>query len=316
MIILITGGCGAIGTIALEYFLNNYKDKDDLIINLDAQTYCANNYHTQFFKLPNYKFIKGNICDGDLISFILDTYNPNIILHLAAETDVDNSFRNSTVFTETNVIGTHTLLECINNTNIKPKLFIHMSTDEVYGSVNNNEISHETSMYAPSNPYSATKAAAEMLCHAYIKSFNLPIIILRCNNVISPFQHEEKLIPHVITQLLKNKKIKIHGEGKAKRTFIDGYDIATAINIIIKRGQIGEIYNIGTTMEYTVMEVVSKIVAILKPDENIDNLIEYIPDRLFQDYRYSINSSKLIELGWNSIVNFDESINKVINIKL
>jgi UDP-glucose 4,6-dehydratase len=313
MKILITGGCGAIGSIVLEYFLKSYSNENDLIINLDAQTYCANNYHTRFLKLPNYKFIKGNICDEDLISYILDIYKPDIVLHLAAETDVDNSFLNSTKFTETNVIGTHTLLECAKKHS--DILFIHMSTDEVYGEVNNNEICHENSMYSPSNPYSATKASAEMLCHAYSKSFNLPIIILRCNNVISGYQHHEKLIPHCVNQLLNNKKIKIHGKGTAKRTFIDAYDIAKAIDIIIKNGKINEIYNIGTNMEYTVMQVVEKIVNIMKPNANIDELIEYVPDRLYQDYRYSIDSSKLIKLGWNAEISFDESINNLIEIK-
>lgn len=312
MKILITGGCGAIGTVVLEYFLNNYPN--DEVINLDAQTYCANNYHTKFLKLPNYKFIKGNICDEDLVNYILKTYNPEIVLHLAAETDVDNSFLNSTKFTETNVIGTHKLLECIKN--YKKTLFIHMSTDEVYGEVDNNQTCHENSMYAPSNPYSATKAAAEMLCHAYYKSFNVPIIILRCNNVISPYQHKEKLIPHCITQLMNNKKIKIHGNGSAKRTFIDAKDIAVAIDIIIEKGKIGEIYNIGTDMEYTVMDVVKNIAKIMKPEESdIKNLIEYIPDRLYQDYRYSIDCTKLKNLGWEKNISFEESIKNVIEIK-
>ena len=315
MNILITGGCGAIGSVVLEYFIKNYENH--LIINLDAQTYCANNYHNTFLKLKNYKYIKGNICDEDLISFILQTYKPEIIIHLAAETDVDNSFRNSTIFTETNVVGTHKLLECIKNLEIesRPKMILHMSTDEVYGSVDNYQICHENSMFAPSNPYSATKAAGEMLCHAYIKSFNLPIIILRCNNVISAYQHQEKLIPHAITQLLNNKKIKIHGKGEAKRTFIHAYDIATAINIIIKKGTIGEIYNIGSDMEFTVMEVVQKIVAIMKSDENIENFIEYVPDRLYQDYRYSIDCSKLKKLGWENEITFDQAIINVIDIK-
>jgi dTDP-glucose 4,6-dehydratase len=312
MKILITGGCGAIGSVVLEYMLKKYNSESCLIINLDAQTYSANNYHIQFLKLPNYKFIKGNICDGDLVDFILDTYKPQIIIHLAAETHVDNSFNNSIKFTETNVIGTHTLLECAKKYNNLER-FIHMSTDEVYGSVNNEQICKENSMFAPSNPYSATKAAAEMLCHAYIKSFNLPIIVVRCNNVSSPFQHKEKLIPHIITQLLSNNKVNIHGKGLSKRTFIDAYDIASALDIILINGENEEIYNIGTDLEFTVLEVVEKIKNILKPKDNIDEIITYIPDRLYQDYRYSIDSNKLINLGWERKINFDDSIKKVIS---
>ena len=319
MKILITGGCGAIGSIVVEYMLNKYNKIDDissvnsdLIINLDAQTYSANNYHTNFLKLPNYKFIKGNICDGDLVDFILDTYKPGIIIHLAAETHVDNSFENSIKFTETNVIGTHTLLECAKKYG-KLKTFVHMSTDEVYGSVENGDICKENSMFAPSNPYSATKAAAEMLCHAYVKSFKLPIIIVRCNNVISPFQHNEKLIPHTISQILTNKKINIHGQGLAKRTFIDAYDIANALNYIMTGGNNGEIYNIGTDLEFTVIEVVEKIMKLLVPSEKLEDRVKYIEDRLYQDYRYSIDSTKLINLGWKRTVEFDESIKKVIS---
>jgi len=318
MKILITGGCGAIGSILVEYLLTKYSKIEDssstlsdLIINLDAQTYSANNYHTQFLKLPNYKYIKGNISDGDLVDFILETYNPNIIIHLAAETHVDNSFENSIKFTETNVIGTHTLLECAKKYGKLDK-FIHMSTDEVYGSVTNDEVCKENSMFAPSNPYSATKAAAEMLCHAYIKSFKLPIIIIRCNNVISPFQHKEKLIPHVVTQISKDKKIHIHGLGLSKRTFIDAYDIANAINVIINKGKNEEIYNIGTDQEYTVLEVVEKIMKIMKPNEKFDGRIIYVPDRSYQDYRYSIDCTKLQELGWKPEISFEESIKLVI----
>jgi dTDP-glucose 4,6-dehydratase len=241
---------------------------------------------------------------------------PEYIIHLAAETHVDNSFGNSLAFTRTNVLGTHTLLECVKEYIVKGgelKLFLHMSTDEVYGSVDDDEPARkETALFAPSNPYAATKAGAEMLCHAYQKSFGIPIIITRCNNAISKYQHEEKLIPRTIRNLLEGKRMTIHGEGKAKRTFIHAYDIASALDVVMTRGEVGSVYNIGTRMEYSVIEVVQHILELLKPGERMEDWIEFIPDRAFQDYRYYIDMSELMRLGWKEEISFEQAVKEVI----
>jgi dTDP-glucose 4,6-dehydratase len=211
-------------------------------------------------------------------------------------------------------MGTHTLLECMQHIG-GVKLFVHMSTDEVYGSVNDNEICTEKSMFAPSNPYSATKAGAEMLCHAFTKSFQLPIIIVRCNNAISPYQHIEKLVPQCVDSILNNRKINVHGDGKSKRTFIHATDIATALDKIVKNGAIGEIYNIGTSMEYNVLAVIKEIVSQMKPLDNYQDWIQFVSDRAFQDYRYSIDSTELRKLGWTEKITFKDAIKDVIAYK-
>jgi dTDP-glucose 4,6-dehydratase len=217
------------------------------------------------------------------------------------------------------VYGTHVLLECVrNHLDTKEgknfRLFLHMSTDEVYGSVDDDESPRvENALFAPSNPYSATKAAAEMICHAYWKSFNLPIIISRCNNAISKYQNEEKLIPRTINNIMSGMKVPVHGEGKSKRTFIHSYDIADALKLMSERGTIGSVYNIGTDCEYTVLEVVSRILKILKPGSVVEDHIEFHPDRPFQDYRYAIDATALQQLGWSPRFTFDDSLRYVVD---
>lgn len=318
--VLITGGCGAIGSVVINWLKRVYPHT--LFVNIDALTYCANK---DFVKEPhdNYRFYYGNINDADFINYVLAKEKPTLVVHLAAETHVDKSFGNSFRFTQTNVMGTHTLLECVKNYG-GVELFLHMSTDEVYGSVCDTEQCNENALFAPSNPYSASKAAAEMICHAYIKSFGMPIIIMRCNNAISPYQHEEKLIPRCIEVMLSClegdvKRIPIHGRGDSKRTFIHSQDIATAIDVIAARGEVGKIYNIGTdeNMEYTVMDVATTVVRqVMGLKANVYDYIEYVEDRAFQDYRYSINSSALRQLGWRETVSFDDAVFDVVKHKL
>lgn len=306
--VMFTGGCGAIGSVMLNYFINKYPDVK--FVNLDALTYAGNSDNID--KKDNYKLYHGNICNVELVNYIFESEQPDILVHLAAETHVDNSFGNSFAFTQTNVFGTHTLLECARKYN-KLQKFIHMSTDEVYGSVDDGEKCNEiTSMIAPSNPYSASKAAAEMLCHAYIMSFKLPIIIMRCNNAISPFQHPEKLIPKILKCIQQNTKIPIHGQGHSKRTFIHALDIAEAFDVVIQKGTINNIYNIGNDEEYTVLQVVEAILKKLKPDDELKDWIEYVPDRAFQDYRYSVDATELRKLGWSPNIVFDQAIASVV----
>lgn len=314
--ILVTGGCGAIGSEVINR-LKLLHFNTTQFINLDALTYAGKPEHIET-PYDNYIFIHGDICDADLVLGTLILYQPQYIIHFAAETHVDNSFGNSLNFTTTNVYGTHVLLECVkqymqhNNTF---KMFIHMSTDEVYGSVEDTESPRtENSLFQPSNPYAATKAGAEMICKSYERSFHLPIVIVRCNNAVSKYQHQEKLIPRVITSIMNNQKIPVHGEGKSKRTFIHAYDIADAMDIIMERGKLGSIYNIGTEMEYTVKDVIKSILKAMIDEkiEDITPFVEYIQDRAFQDYRYSIDSSALRELGWTEKITFEEAIADVI----
>lgn len=306
--VLITGGCGAIGSEVINYLKRKYADT--MFVNLDMLTYAGNESNIEP-PYDNYTFVLGNICDMQIVNHVLQKYKPTMIIHFAAESHVDTSFGNSFKFTETNVMGTHVLLECARK-HPGIRKFVHMSTDEVYGSVDDESVCSETSMFKPSNPYSASKAAAEMLCHAYIMSFKLPLIILRCNNAISKYQHPEKLIPKAIQCIMTGKRIPIHGNGQSKRTFIHTDDIASAIDVICTKGSIFEIYNIGTTLEYTVLDVVTRILKIMLPKANMNDWIEYVADRNFQDYRYSIDISKLTSLGWTSRVTFDESLERLV----
>lgn len=311
--VLITGGCGAIGSEVVNRLKSRHPQTH--FINLDALTYAGNpdNVEPPF---DNYTFVHGDITDVDTVTSVLATHKPDAIIHLAAETHVDNSFGNSFRFTHTNVMGTHVLLECAKRymaTSNPLGLFLHMSTDEVYGSVDDDQPPcHERSLFQPSNPYSASKAAAEMVCHAYQQSFKLPLMIMRCNNAVSKYQHPEKLIPRVVQSLRHGERIPIHGEGKSKRTFIHAYDISDAIETIIEKGELGHIYNIGSEMEYTVLEVVQTILNIMRPGEPIEDHIQFVPDRAFQDYRYSIDTSTLRLLGWDIRMSFMDAIQDVI----
>jgi len=311
--ILITGGCGAIGSAVVNRLKSRHPEVK--IINLDALTYAGNSANIEP-PFDNYTFVHGDITDVQTVMEVLDTYQPDTILHLAAETHVDNSFGNSFQFTQTNIMGTHVLLECAKRYRASGqtlRLFLHMSTDEVYGSVRDDEPPcHERSLFQPSNPYSASKAAAEMLCHAYTRSFDLPLMIMRCNNVISKYQHHEKLVPRVVYSILHNERIPIHGKGLSKRTFIHASDISDAIETIMEHGQFGHVYNIGSDMEYTVMEVVQRILELMRPGDAIDDWVTFVPDRAFQDYRYSIDSTALRRLGWKPQTSFLDAIREVI----
>lgn len=320
--VLVTGACGAIGAVMFNELKRKYPSTR--FVALDALTYCGKKEYIE--ETPHYAFYYGNITDANLVSYIFETEKPSLVIHLAAETHVDQSFGNSLKFTVSNVLGTHALLECAKKYG-NLKLFIHFSTDEVYGSVCDATTCSEDAMFSPTNPYSASKAAAEMICHAYEKSFQVPIIITRCNNAISRFQHEEKLIPRCIDTLLRvkrgeNVKIPVHGLGFAKRTFIDSRDIASAIDTIVGAHSRGEtrhkVYNIGTgsSLELSVMNVIRGIVRmILGSEAEAGDYVEYVPDRAFQDFRYSIDSSCLRALGWCETYSFEDAVQDVINFR-
>jgi dTDP-glucose 4,6-dehydratase len=311
---LVTGGCGAIGSEVINRLKALHLDIQ--FVNLDLLTYAGKQENIEQ-PFDNYIFENGDIRDPEKVKEVLQKYKPKYIIHLAAETHVDNSFGNSFVFTSTNVYGTHVLLECVREyVSLGGGLekFVHMSTDEVYGSVGDDEeAKYENSLFAPSNPYAATKAAAEMLCHAYLKSWGIPIVIARCNNAISKYQNEEKLIPKIIACMLKGEKIPVHGKGQSKRVFIHAFDIADALWTMIEKGIVGDIYNIGTSMEYSVMEVIRCILHIMGyGGGELENHIEYVPDRVFQDYRYFIDSSALRQLGWSEKIGFEEAVKNVL----
>jgi UDP-glucose 4,6-dehydratase len=315
MNLLITGGCGFIGSNFINYYY--HVNNACKIINIDTLYYCANinNVKEYIRESDRYKFIKGNICSYDLVKHILEEYQITHIIHFAAQSHVDNSFHTPLQYTQDNIVGTHTLLECSRKYN-KLKLFIHVSTDEVYGEsmISNEELKKtEEAILCPTNPYAATKAGAELIVMSYYHSYKMPIIITRGNNVYGPNQYPEKMIPKFIKLLNEDKKLTIHGDGLNWRSFIHTYDVSKAFNIILEKGKIGEIYNIGSNDEYTVIDVAKKIIKNIKKTNNYEEWIEYVEDRIFNDKRYYISNEKLVILGWIIEKKFDESLYELCN---
>ena len=315
-ILLITGGCGFIGSNFINHMMNMYKKIQ--IINIDALYYCANikNVEERWRKSDRYTFVEGNLCSKDLVTHVLNTYKPTHIVHFAAQSHVQNSFSSPLQYTTDNIVGTHTLLEA---TRLYGKIekFIHVSTDEVYGEsmLDVNE-AHKTehSILCPTNPYAATKAGAELIAQSYNHSFNMPIIITRGNNVYGPNQYPEKVIPRFIQQLKNKEKVTIQGDGSCVRAFLHSYDTATAFQCILEKGEIGEIYNIGCDegMEYTIMEVAKILIKKIHNTEDYDKWITYIEDRPFNDKRYYISNQKLKDLGWEITISFLDGIKMLI----
>jgi dTDP-glucose 4,6-dehydratase len=312
MNLLVTGGCGFIGSNFINYL--NKKYPEYLIINLDAMYYCANEKNVNIEN--NYKFIKGNLRSSELINHILNEYSITHVIHFAAQSHVQNSFDDSMQYTLDNIVGTHTLLECCKNYGLIKK-FIHVSTDEVYGESLNEEMKHEGSVLYPTNPYAATKAGAELIAMSYIKSYQLPIIITRGNNVYGQNQYPEKLIPRFIEQLNSGKQVTIQGDGSARRSFLHVEDTCSAFDIILHKGNLGEIYNIGTNpgeSEYTVLEIAEILIKLIKRTENWQSYVSFVADRPFNDSRYFISNEKLRSIGWEIKINFMDGIKKLLKI--
>ena len=309
MNILVTGGCGFIGSNFINYMLDKYADIK--IYNIDCLNYCANESNVKAHK--NYMLIRGNITSKDLILHILNEHDIHAIIHFAAQSHVDTSFDNSLQYTTDNVYGTHVLLQASKEYG-KLKRFVHFSTDEVYGEVDlDHPGCHERSLLNPTNPYAATKAAAEFLVRSYYHSFKLPVVIIRCNNVYGINQYPEKLIPKFITLLKDGKKLTIHGQGATRRNFIWAEDVASATDLVLKKGEINEVYNIGTSQEYSVMDVATLLVKKMTDDGVLENHVQYVEDRPFNDFRYSVDTTKLKELGWCEVhTNFEENIDRII----
>lgn len=312
--LLVTGGCGFIGSNFINYYFP--KNKIDKLVNIDAMYYCANenNINENIKNNPNYFLIKGNICDAELVKQTLEKYQITHIIHFAAQSHVQNSFEDSILFTQDNIVGTHTLLECCRKYK-KIERFIHVSTDEVYGeSMNSVDEKHKTehSVLCPTNPYAATKAGAELIAQSYQHSYKMNIIITRGNNVYGKNQYPEKLIPRFIELLKNNKKVTIQGDGSTIRAFLHAYDTAKAFECILEKGKIGEIYNIGCDekMEYSVMEIAKILIKLIKGEdvENWKDWVEYIEDRPFNDKRYYISNKKIKDLGWNIEIDFMKGV--------
>jgi dTDP-glucose 4,6-dehydratase/UDP-glucose 4,6-dehydratase len=301
--LLITGGCGFIGSNFINYYFPKQQSNFKLV-NLDALYYCAdiNNVNENIQNNKNYAFLKGNLCDSTLIDNVLKDHSITHVIHFAAQSHVQNSFEDSLQYTHDNILGTHTLLECCRKYG-GIKKFVHVSTDEVYGeSMNSVDELHKTehSVLCPTNPYAATKAGAELIAQSYCHSYKMPIIITRGNNVYGPNQYPEKLIPLFIKLLKEDKKVTIQGKGTSVRAFLHAYDTARAFEAILEKGVLGEIYNIGCDegMEYSVMEVAKILIKFIKGTEDYDDWIEYVEDRPYNDMRYYISNSKVKALGW------------------
>jgi dTDP-glucose 4,6-dehydratase len=316
MKLLVTGCCGFIGSNFVNYY---FKENSSVkIINLDAMYYCAseNNVDEHIRNSDRYQLIKGNLCSFDLISTILDIYQIDTVIHFAAQSHVQNSFDDSLQYTNDNVVGTHTLLEACRKYG-KIERFIHISTDEVYGESmlsENEEKKHEGSVLCPTNPYAATKAAAELIAKSYYHSFKMPIIITRGNNVYGPNQYPEKLIPRFIQQLLKGDQVTIQGDGSNVRAFLHVNDVCSALKLVLEKGQIGEIYNIGSddASEYTVTQVAEILIEKITGTKDYYRWIKYIEDRPFNDKRYYISNQKVKDLGWTIETDFDKGIEELI----
>jgi UDP-glucose 4,6-dehydratase len=312
MRVLVTGGCGFIGSNFVNHFLDTHQDA--FVVNVDRLDYCANvnNINQEHQTSPRYVLLHTDINNKDIILEALNEYQIEYIIHFAAQSHVDNSFGNSLQFTVDNVLGTHTLLEC-SKVYGKLKKFVHISTDETYGEVDkDHEGCTEKSLLNPTNPYAATKASAEFLVRSYYYSFGLPIVITRGNNVFGPRQYPEKLIPKFIKCLLDDQKCPIHGKGETRRNFIFVDDVSRAVELLLLKGKINEIYNIGCDDEYSVMEILTKLTQKIKGDSHIEKVSEYVEDRAFNDFRYCINSDKLKALGWTKQIDFESGLNSTI----
>ena len=309
--VLVTGGCGFIGSNFLNYMVPLEPERVNFV-NIDAMYYCAshNNIKKEVQDADNYKFIECNINDFSLIKYILNTEKITHIIHFAAQSHVDGSFENSLQYTDDNVKGTHTLLEAVRVVN-KDIVFLHFSTDEVYGESELDEKpKDERSILCPTNPYAASKAAAEMLVNSYIHSYGLKCIISRGNNVYGPNQYPEKLVPRFIQLLQEGKKCTIHGDGSSLRTFIHVYDVCTAVEILLYRGEYGEIYNIGSDPSYekSVKDITKILVRLIKNSDDITPYVEYVDDRPFNDKRYFITNKKLKDFGWQQTIPLERGI--------
>ena len=305
MKLFVTGGAGFIGSCFIKYILGKYPDYK--VINYDKLTYCADLAKLKDVESnPNYSFIKGDICDLNLLRESMK--DVDCVVNFAAQTHVDNSIKSPDEFVETNINGVFNILKVVKE--YKIQRFLQISTDEVYGSIDAGFFD-EKSPLAPNSPYSATKASADMLIRAYFETYKLPVLITRCSNNYGPYQFREKLVPCFISKILKNEKVPLYGDGQNVRDWLYVDDHCSAIDKVIHFGRVGEIYNIGAHCEKTNLEITKIILNHLGKDES---LIEFVEDRLGHDRRYAINNSKIKkELSWVAKMPFEIGIKKTID---
>lgn len=306
--LLVTGGAGFIGGNFIHYILKYYPQYQ--IYNLDTLTYAGDlTKHHHIEHHPHYCFIQANIIDYEIILSLFHQYQFDYVIHFAAESHVDRSIKDPSIFVKTNVVGTQNLLEAARQVGVSK--FIHVSTDEVYGELQFDPTSFftEVTSVKPNSPYSASKASSDLLVQAYHHTYGIPMNITRCSNNYGPYHFPEKLIPLTISQVLNNEKVPIYGDGQNIRDWLHVYDHCTAIDLVLHEGVDGEIYNIGGHNERTNLQVVKTIIRALGKSEE---LIEFVEDRLGHDKRYAIDPSKIGQLGWKPKVNFESGIDQTI----
>ncbi len=318
--ILITGGAGFIGSHLVRLLVNKYADYH--IINMDLLTYAGNLNNLNDLKdRDNYTFVKCDICDFQKVKQIFSDYNIHAVIHLAAESHVDRSIKDPLSFAQTNVIGTLCLLQAAKEywcDNYLNKLFYHVSTDEVYGSLGLNGLFTEETKYDPHSPYSASKASSDHFVRAFHDTYRFPIVISNCSNNYGPFQFPEKLIPLFINNIVNNKSLPVYGKGQNVRDWLFVNDHVRAIDLIFHDGKIGETYNIGGFNEWKNIDLVKVLIKIVdrllgRDEGSSDKLITYVNDRAGHDLRYAIDSTKLkTELGWEPLLQLEEGIEKTV----
>lgn len=306
MKLLITGGCGFIGSNFIRHISNKYPEYE--LINLDALTYAGNPDNLRDITTgSSYRFIKGNIEDIPLVKDLVS--GVDCVIHFAAESHVDRSIIDAQPFLMTNVIGTNAVLNTAKGAGVKR--FIHISTDEVYGTLGDEGTFTEETPLRPNSPYAASKASGDMLVRAYHETYGFPAIIVRPSNNYGPYQFPEKFIPLMITNLMDNEPIPVYGEGRNVRDWLFVEDNCRAIDMILHEGKDGEVYNVGGSAEMRNMDIVRKVLDIMGKD---DSFITFVKDRPGHDYRYALDNSKIIrELGWRPSVDIDKLIMKTIS---
>ena len=326
--ILVTGGAGFIGSNFINYFLEKYDDYH--LVNLDALTYAANldNINLNAELQKRYTFVEGSICNRKLVETIFNNHDIRGVLHFAAESHVDNSIKNPGVFIETNVNGTFTLIDAAfkywmekpfqYKNDYKDCRFLHVSTDEVYGTLGETGLFTEETPYAPNSPYSASKAGSDMIVRSYHHTYGMNTVITNCSNNYGPRQHDEKLIPVIIRKALSGEEIPIYGDGKNIRDWLYVLDHCKGIDIAFHKGQSGEVYNIGGRNEKNNLYIVNTICEILDKKIPATNsykkLITFVEDRAGHDQRYAIDATKIEnQLGWKADENFETGIEKTID---
>lgn len=318
--ILITGGAGFIGSHVIRLFLNKYPEYT--IVNLDALTYAGNLENLRDIEnAPNYSFVKGDITDENFINQLFADHSFDAVIHLAAESHVDRSILDPLSFVKTNVIGTAVLLNAAKKvwTNMEDKLFYHVSTDEVYGSLGETGFFTEETPYDPRSPYSASKASSDHLVSAYYHTYGLPMVISNCSNNYGSHQFPEKLLPLMINNIVHSKPLPVYGKGENVRDWLWVNDHARAIDVIFHQGKLGETYNIGGFNEWKNIDIVHLLCSIMdkklgRADGESAKLITYVKDRAGHDMRYAIDATKLNkELGWEPSLQFEEGMDKTVD---